>query len=376
MSAKYLYLNRTALCTLLLIFIAASFSIGCKEEKNYITQQITPPDWQGPTVEWTSPMDAEVRGTIGLDVSVHDSSSILRVKLYINGREDQTVTEPPYRFTIITDSFADGVHLCEARAWDQYENLGISPVLRVNVVNSIAQGPRLIWVPDDFTLIQAAINAVQDFDTIRVRNGIYYETLNLFGKGIWIESENGPLRCTINAAGARSAFYAPESRELSTIIGFYLTGGYYQVYLQNGSRGSLYNNILASDTAHSLLVTGDGGGIICNNLFDGSRTAVQIQNFWGTFNNNIVMGAGNFGLWNSSLDRNPLQHDYNLYWNNSQDYAGFEPGIGDIHADPLLDLANGRLFPGSPAIDAGDPAIQDKDGSRSDIGPFGGPYAY
>jgi len=355
------------------VALLGAVSSGCRDE---ITNINGPVDWQGPSVEWTSPMDAEVRGTIGLDVSVLDSSSILRVKLYVDGREDQTLTVPPWRFTVVTDSLADGVHLCEARAWDQYENLGISPVLRVNVANSVAQGPRLLWVPDSLATIQAAINAAQDFDTIRVRDGTYYETLNTFGKGIWIESEHGPLRCTVNAAGARSAFCVQGIRELATIRGFWMTGGYYQVFLWDGFRANLFNNILASDTAHSLLVTGDGGGTIFNNLFDGSGSGLQIQNFWGTLCNNIIQNADNSGLWNASLDINPLQHGYNLFWNNGQDYAGFEPGIGDIHADPLLDLVNGALLPGSPAINTGDPEIEDRDGSRSDIGPFGGPYAY
>jgi hypothetical protein len=359
-------------CSLLVVLLIS----GCTEEKNYITQIVGPQDWQPPVVMWLSPPDADVRGTVGLDVSVHDSSQVPEVRLYLDGREQDTVFASPYRFEVVTDSLLDGVHLCEARAWDQYENLGISPVLRVNVANSIAQGPRVLWVPDSFQTIQSAINAAQDFDTIRVRDGTYYETLNTFGKGIWIESEHGPLRCTINAAGARSAFYVPASRELSTVRGFRMLSGYYEVYLQNGSRGSLYNNILASDTAWTLLMTGDGSGTICNNVLEGSRTAVQIANFWGGFCNNIIMGASNVGLWNSSLDRNPLQYGYDLFWNNGQDYAGFDPGVGDIHADPLLDMANGHLLPGSPAIDAGDPAIQDKDGSRSDIGPFGGPYGY
>ncbi len=47
------------------------------------------------------------------------------------------------------------------------------------------------------------------------------------------------------------------------------------------------------------------------------------------------------------------------------------PGVGNISADPLFaNPENGdyRLLPGSPCIDAGDPALLDPDGSRSDIG--------
>lgn len=351
------------------------YVLGCTTEKNYITQQVTPPDWQGPMVEWTSPMDAEVRGTIGLDVSVHDSSSILRVKLYINGREEQTLTVSPYRFEIITDSLLDGVHLCEARAWDQYENLGISPVLRVNVMNSVAEGPRVLWVPDDFALIQVAINAATDYDTIRVRDGIYYETLNLFGKGIWIESEHGPTRCEINAAGSSRVFMVPPNSVTCTIRGFTITGGNYLIALDY-STADILNNVIATDSAEALLITSYGGGRICNNLFSDSRYGVEISYHWGTFHNNIVQNVRDIAFWNAAVLRNPLEYGYDLFWSNGQNYGYFDPGVGDIYGDPLLDMTNGMLLAGSPAIDTGDPEISDRNETRSDIGPFGGPYAY
>jgi hypothetical protein len=364
---------RSRFCTLLLVFLM----FGCTEEKKYITQVTGPVDWQGPAVEWTSPMNAEVRGTIGLDVAVHDSSSILRVRLYVDGREDQTLTELPYRFEVITDSLLDGVHLCEARAWDQYENLGISPVLRVNVANSIAQGPRVLWVPDSLATIQSAINAAQDYDTIRVGDGTYYETLNTFGKGIWIESEHGPLRCEINAAGSNSAITVSSSRNSSCVRGFYLTGGDNIIRYENGGQADLYNNLFMSDTASTLIFTFYSGGRIENNLCSGGISCVSIGYHWGSFYNNVVQNAASFGMWNAALLENPLNYGYNLFWNNQSDYGPrFSPRPGDVHGDPLLDLASGRLLPDSPAIDAGNPEILDIDGTRSDIGPFGGQFAY
>lgn len=244
--------------TLLACLFSVWLLIGCTEKNTYVT---SPEDWQPPVIEWQSVPEAEVRGTIGLDVDVTDSSAIARVRLYLDGSEHHTLTTSPYRFEIVTDSLLDGVHVCEARAWDAHGNLGISPILRVNVVNSVAQGPRLIWVPDDYALIQAAINAATDFDTIRVRDGVYYETLNLFGKGIWIESEHGPLRCEVNAAGASNVFYFPASREPCTIRGFQLVGAAWILLgLDDGSRVCLFNNIALSDTAEGLLITGSGGG--------------------------------------------------------------------------------------------------------------------
>jgi hypothetical protein len=79
----------------------------------------------------------------------------------------------------------------------------------------------------------------------------------------------------------------------------------------------------------------------------------------------------------------PLNPDYNLYWNLEQKYKGpVTGGDNEILANPMvmkdtiptaemkLDM---HLQAFSPAIDAGDPDILDVDGSRSDIGMFGGP---
>ena len=161
--------------------------IGCKDGDTFITNVTSPEDWQPPIIEWRTQPDPETRGTVGVDFEISDSSAIASIQAYVDGAPRQSSFSIPYRFELTTDSLLDGVHLLEVRATDEYGNLGISPVLRINVSNSVAQGPQLIWVPDDFARIQDAINASADFDTIRVRSGTYYETLNTFGKGIWLE---------------------------------------------------------------------------------------------------------------------------------------------------------------------------------------------
>jgi len=68
---------------------------------------------------------------------------------------------------------------------------------------------------------------------------------------------------------------------------------------------------------------------------------------------------------------------YNNVWNVDQKYKGFTPDSTNLSVDPMMvDEGNSdfhlQMF--SPLIDKGDPNILDKDGSRSDIGLFGGPY--
>ncbi|MBE0551786.1 MAG: hypothetical protein IH619_05345, partial [Ignavibacterium sp.] len=77
-----------------------------------------------------------------------------------------------------------------------------------------------------------------------------------------------------------------------------------------------------------------------------------------------------------------INKNYNLFWNNDNNLQGVAISDSDIVADPMfvndtIPTANGsydfHLQKYSPAIDKGDPTILDVDGSRSDIGLFGGP---
>ena len=118
------------------------------------------------------------------------------------------------------------------------------------------------------------------------------------------------------------------------------------------------------------------GGGIQNNLFYGGSQSIIIWALLGTVFNNVLIEAENAALWDSNYGRNPVEYGYNSFWNNNENYYDFNPGIGDIYEDPLLNLEGGYLEEGSPCIDTGNPEILDLDGTRSDIGPFGGPWAY
>jgi hypothetical protein len=101
---------------------------------------------------------------------------------------------------------------------------------------------------------------------------------------------------------------------------------------------------------------------------------------------NLILGNNIFNKVGTGIDTYGPQtrSDYNLYWQVNQLITG-QPFIGDsnVFADPMFvkdTLPNPQLDfdyhlqAYSPAIDAGNPAILDVDGSRSDIGMYGGPF--
>jgi len=164
-----------------------------------------------------------------------------------------------------------------------------------------------------------------------------------------------------------------------------------------GSGGGIYHKAAAFDIANSLVALNTA-------MFSGG---VSADSCWGTFENNVIngnislneYGAGNMILSNSqgSIIRNNhftsgtlkgfcvttpdnIAYTYNNAYNNpGGDVIGLTPDGTNMSADPLyVDLpgADYHLALFSPGIDAGDPAGgNDPDGSRADIGIFGGPAA-
>lgn len=101
----------------------------------------------------------------------------------------------------------------------------------------------------------------------------------------------------------------------------------------------------------------------------------------GKVRNNIIYDCTS-GIYTNPTNEN--RADYNLFYKNKDNYLyNTLPGEHDIYKNPMfvnipeadsLQHFDFHLQAFSPAIDAGDPEILDKDGTRSDIGLFGGPH--
>jgi hypothetical protein len=103
--------------------------------------------------------------------------------------------------------------------------------------------------------------------------------------------------------------------------------------------------------------------------------------------NNIFAGKNPQVIFDFNIpDSSDIRIMYNCFYSNrpmTRPHIGHTNGTGtidsvygNVFADPMfVDHDNGdlRLQKGSPCIDAGAPWILDKDGTRSDIGAFGGP---
>nr|MBN2278142.1 T9SS type A sorting domain-containing protein [candidate division Zixibacteria bacterium] len=267
--------------------------------------------------------------------------------------------------------------------------------------NIIWDSGQVIHVPADYSLIQEAIEAANDFDTVLVTSGDYEENINYLGKRIKI----------IGDAGAEYTALHPYNPDIPTIAfnnnegvgtefsGFTVYGGgnSYTVVVGDNCEPFIHHNIFRNNImpgghniavitcqgGHAIITRNvfyENGGISCvginsgtadiiNNTFDRNNRGIYTINNRGVAKNNIVANSNEYGIYG-----NFEIADYNDLWNNHPNFAGDAwAGVGDISANPQFynpATYDYELMGNSPCIDAGDPApiYSDLDGSRNDIG--------
>ncbi|MCD6163722.1 MAG: T9SS type A sorting domain-containing protein [candidate division Zixibacteria bacterium] len=137
----------------------------------------------------------------------------------------------------------------------------------------------------------------------------------------------------------------------------------------------------------------EGGNIIRNNVIIGGRNGITTSNSirYNNVTKNLWQNGINATL-NDTLFNNSISNcgkgvelydsgsviKFNNFYNNQVDIETWEfdfDSIGNVSCNPLyVSDEDVHLQAFSPLIDAGDPTYLDTDGSRSDIGAYGGIY--
>ncbi len=230
-----------------------------------------------------------------------------------------------------------------------------------------------------FRTIQYAIDTSLHGDTVLVQNGTYVESINLTVKKIVLASnhiysgdpldiqnttvDGNSLYRTLrlwlcdstvvitgftfrNAAGPGITCYYSDATIVNNIItgnSAYVGAG---IFCGSFSKPRITNNIISGNSASS------GGGVYC---FYFSRPVITNTILWANTPPEVVV--------NSSLTPIITYSDIRGGWE----------GEGNIDVDPLFvnpSDVNFNVCSQSPCIDAGDPDMQDPDGTRADIGLF------
>ncbi|UCE08206.1 MAG: right-handed parallel beta-helix repeat-containing protein, partial [bacterium] len=152
------------------------------------------------------------------------------------------------------------------------------------------------------------------------------------------------------------------------------------VRIMNSSEGFIQNNVIESvvQGGRGIEIQEASANIINNTIVTMDAGIRLLNNSSVSVMNNIIVGAKiDNGIYSQGGE---AVNSYNNVWNHRFNYNGLSAGIGDISANPLFADSVHRDFhlsSESPCIDAGnpDPAHNDHNGSRNDMGAFGGPLA-
>lgn len=86
------------------------------------------------------------------------------------------------------------------------------------------------WVPDDYSNIQAAVDAAEEGDEVVVRDGTWQATgfsnIRFYGKAITVRSQNGWENCRIWGWGSQAFIFDHNESEAAVLAGFEI--GYFQ----------------------------------------------------------------------------------------------------------------------------------------------------
>ena len=134
-------------------------------------------------------------------------------------------------------------------------------VFAIGMVTLICRGinAEVIHVPADYPVIQTAVDAAADGDTILVADGIYSgegnRDITFNGKAVGIRSKNGPVNCIIDCQNLGRAFiFNAGEKEKSSIEGFSIRNGFSEeiggaVYCLETSP-ILYNCVFSGNSAN------------------------------------------------------------------------------------------------------------------------------
>jgi len=196
--------------------------------------------------------------------------------------------------------------------------------------------------------------------------------INKQGERAWLSFDGGQPTITNNILVTEGDY--PISNSAASGI----------IYAYSAHKNIVIRNNLISGFNFNTVGTVSDTAKVINNVFREKQrsNATLYSTLWGVSNEDKVLNNIFMKNYNTINAVTQPTTDYNLFWENGENInAPYQLGINDIIADPMIVKDTlGYTLKGdyhlqmySPGIDAGDSSILDIDGSRSDIGMYGGP---
>ncbi|MDZ7291421.1 MAG: hypothetical protein ONB44_07740 [candidate division KSB1 bacterium] len=217
------------------------------------------------------------------------------------------------------------------------------------------------------TTIQAGINAAVSGDTVKVFPGVYNEKVTV-GKNIVLQGSG--YEYTRIVADASPAMSLSAGKVMWFAISSNVGSGV------DMTGGTLTNCVIWNSPNYGIFYNGSTTAKVQNCVVINNAQNVTWQIYASTYGLSVV----NTIIWTfpSGTNKDDIAWDYGadvsiLFCRLDDVYDG---GTGTITANPqFLSSTDLRITNTSPCWDTGKPDIYDPDGSRSDMGYYGGPDA-
>ena len=177
------------------------------------------------------------------------------------------------------------------------------------------------YVPDDYSTIQAAVNAASSGDTIIVRAGTYTENVKVEKKRLTIRSENGP-DSTIVVAEDQDDHVFQVTADYVKISGFTVEGatGGSGIHLE-ADYCEISNNDCLNNRLHGIKLENSNNNTILNNKCLNNRNGILL----GYSNNNTI---SNNNCSNNSWSGITLENSNNNSISNNKCFSNEDLGGG------------------------------------------------
>ncbi len=156
-----------------------------------------------------------------------------------------------------------------------------------------------LYVPDDFVVIQDAIDAANVGDVVIVRDGVwtgfFNKDLDFDGKAITVRSENGPGNCIIDCEGEGRGFIFQSGETPESIVeGLTIRSGFASpgagISIENSSP-TIRNCIIQNNTAMVPDTNRRAGGAYCHNSQSTFTNCTFVGNHAGSGGGGLFVGA-------------------------------------------------------------------------------------
>jgi len=150
---------------------------------------------------------------------------------------------------------------------------------------------RTIYVPDDYAKIQWAVDNASDGDTIIVRDGIYYENVDVH-KRLTIKSENRSANCIVQAANSDDHVFWIAA-DYVNISGFTIKGTDFSGVFIYYSNNVVVENNLIFENGRGITLFYSDYNLLSNNTISNCYTDIYMREGadYNRIENNILKNA-------------------------------------------------------------------------------------